>query len=325
MNGSRRIAVPIAVAMLATVVAAVQAPLWTYALSLALFGLPHVLVELRYVDERFAARLPRSTILGLGTLLAGIVVLRLLAAAGCGAPLARTTAELALGALLVAATLPALARVHRAPIAGATLGVLALGLATAPFDTLIVLAVLHNLTPVGFLAERLRGRERRRALWLAGLAFGAVPLCIATGAAREALGPWFGGWHDAGPFGTGTLDLHLPVFVLPALLGSERAIDVFAAAVYLQCLHYAVVLHVLPRLSGGSETGQARVPWQRGWFRPALLGGSLLATTGFVAGFADTRAIYAIVAALHAWIEIPLLLLACGVAPRGEAALARVA
>ena len=57
---------------LAAAFAAVAAPLWTYAVSLALFGLPHVLVELRYVDRAFAPglgrRMVRAVLVGLGAI-----------------------------------------------------------------------------------------------------------------------------------------------------------------------------------------------------------------------------------------------------------------
>lgn len=316
MIAGRHLAMAAAVPV--TAIAAVQAPLWTYALSLALFGLPHVLAELRYVDERFTARLLRPVRLGLALPLAAIVGLRTLAAAGTGTTWPRTAVELGLGCLLVAATLPVLRRVRQAPVAVAVLLALGGGAAVAPLDTIVVFAVLHNLTPLGLLAERLRGGERRMALWLGGVAFVVVPLLIGTGVGREWLAGWSGDWTDSGPFATGTLDRHLPVFVLPALLGTTTAIDLFAAGAYLQCMHYAVVLHVLPRLGGGGETPGALVPWPRTAPRFVLFGSGLVMAAGFAADFGATRTLYGVAAALHAWLEIPLLLLACGLAPRGD-------
>ena len=61
----------------------VAAPLPTYVLTLALFGIPHVLVELRYVDERFGARLPTvGPRAALAVLLAALVVVTTTQAAG---------------------------------------------------------------------------------------------------------------------------------------------------------------------------------------------------------------------------------------------------
>ena len=157
--------------VIASAAAAIIAPVWTYALSLAIFGLPHVLVELRYVDERFSARLPRHTLLSLGLCLGGIVLMRTLALTGAGSSGFRMTTELLLGLLLVAVAVPLLIRLRASAIGITVFSALLLGILYAPILTLVVFAVLHNLTPVGFLAERLRGRERRRALMLAGIVF----------------------------------------------------------------------------------------------------------------------------------------------------------
>lgn len=291
--------------------AAAAAPLWTYALSLALFGLPHVLVELRYVDERFAARLPRHTVRWLALGLAGIVLLRALAVAGLGDAGLRGTTELVLGVGLVAAATPLLASHAASPVAFGVGVALAAGVLTAPLATLVVLALLHNLTPVGFLAERLRGAERRRALLLAAVAFGLVPALL-------LLQP-FPAIALTGPLSTGHLDEHLPAFVPTPLLGTPFADRLFAAAAYLQCMHYAVVLGVLPRLSGGSETAHALLRWpRRRVFAAAVAALGVVAALEFAGDFVGTRRVYAVVAALHAWIEIPVLVVACGVLPRFE-------
>lgn len=300
--------------VLATAAAAALAPLWTYALSLALFGLPHVVTELRYVDERFAARLPRRTFAWLALGLAAIVALRLGALGGLGSSADRTVAELLVGAGLVAAVLPQL-QPRSNPVAITLIVTLLLGAAFAPVALLVGLALLHNLTPVGFLAERLQGRKRQRALAVSAVVFGLVPLGLL----------WFEvpGLLVSGPFDTGDLDLHLPAFVPPPLLGTAFADRLFAAAAYLQCMHYATVLHVLPALSGGSETIGARFAWpSRAAFVVATAGIGLLFTLGFSLHFAETRSIYAVFAALHAWLEIPILALACGVTARYASAAA---
>src|SRR5262245_6156770 len=55
-----------------SVVAVAVAPLAAFVLMISAFGLPHVLYELRYVDERFSARAPRSALALIGGLLAVI-------------------------------------------------------------------------------------------------------------------------------------------------------------------------------------------------------------------------------------------------------------
>ena len=181
--------------VLGSAAAAAIAPVWTYAISLALFGLPHVLVELRYVDERFAARMPRNLILGLGIGLAGIVLMRAFGLLGAGSSDERITLELVLGVSLIAVAFPLLRRAKTSPLAIAVGGGLLFGIAYAPIATLVTMALLHNLTPIGFLAERLQGAERRRAMALCAIARRFAP-------ERAGAGPkdsWqdFPGYHSA--------------------------------------------------------------------------------------------------------------------------------
>jgi len=301
---------PVAAAsvVLGSAAAAVIAPVWTYAISLLLFGLPHVLVELRYVDERFAARLPRRTILWFGACLGGIVLMRALGLFGVGSSIERITIELLLGVCLIAGALPLLMKRRASPLALATGAALVFGICYAPVTTLVAMAFLHNLTPVGFLAERLQGNDRRIAMTICLLVFVVIPSILLAIPPSPA--------NLIGPLSVGHLDNHLPAFVPPALLGTSFADRLFATAAYLQCMHYAVVLHVLPRLSGGTEAQHAVVPWPKQrifLFAVAAIG--LLAATGFAANFAGTRSVYSLFAAVHAWIEIPVLLLACTALP----------
>ena len=294
--------------VLGSAAAAVTAPVWTYAISLLLFGLPHVLVELRYVDERFAARVPRRMILGLGAGLLGIVTMRALGLFGIASSLTHITIELVLGVGLIAVALPLLTHRRTSPLALAAGLALVMGIVYAPITTMVAMALLHNLTPVGFLAERLQGNDRRRAMFICLLVFGLIPAAILF------VPPT--GTFLIGPLSIGHLDSHLPTFVPPAWLGTSFADRLFATAAFLQCMHYAVVLHVLPRLSGGSETKHAVVPWpKQQTFVTAVAAIGLLFAIGFAANFAGTRSVYSLFAAVHAWIEIPLLLIACAVLP----------
>ncbi|MCA8973775.1 MAG: hypothetical protein KDC98_03600 [Planctomycetes bacterium] len=316
----------LALAVLATAAVAAAAPLWTYALSLALFGLPHVLVELRYVDERFSARLPRRTIVWLAAGLAAIVAVRLCAFGGLGTGTGRVMVELLLGGGITAAAVPLLLPRRQAAIAITMLAALLAGAALAPLATLVTLSLLHNLTPVGFLTERLRGRERRRALVICAIVFAAIPLLLLGGALDPIVAPFAMAPTTPGPFGTAPLDAHLPVFVPSPLLGTAFADRLFATAAFLQCMHYAVVLHVLPRLSGGAERSGEAIAWPRAATWAAVLAmAALLFTIGFGYDFARTRSIYAVFAAVHAWLELPILALAAGVLPRHATAMARAA
>lgn len=314
----------VAFALGAALVAA-TVPLVAYAGSLALFGLPHVLAELRYVDGRFGRRLPRGQVGVLLGLLALAVGLRAVGLLGGVEPVATHVAELGVVAVMAFVAVPPLAASPgRAAVALLVGAALALGSWWAPLLTLVLLAVLHNLTPVGFLLERLGGTHAARPLaWALPLVFVAVPLALASGAPASLLA----GWGLAAPQATfasvGPLAAHRGVFVPAPWLAHEGATHLFSAVAYLQLLHYGVVLLVLPRLlaAGEGAIDQPLLPWPRA-SRLALVtaGVGLLALVGFVQDFRGTRAGYGLVAAVHAWIEVPLLLLALAPAQAFRAA-----
>ena len=174
------IALPLATAGIGgLLVASVMLPLVTYTTVLALFGLPHIASELRYLDHRFGLRLGRPTVVRL----VGLLVLAMAArAAGLFGVLSfpvAGTVEILLAATAIFVLVPS----GRGPHWGAVaLSLLLVACAiVAPLATLLLLAVTHNLTPLGFLAERLRGRERRRALLLGAIGLIVLPGLIATG------------------------------------------------------------------------------------------------------------------------------------------------
>jgi len=249
-------------------------------------------------------------------LLLAIVGVRVAGVAGVGQPAMLAATELALVAALAAAVVPALVRagVWEAVVGVVAVVALVFGITRAPVDTLVVLAFLHNTTPVGFLAERLGGAARRRAMMACAVAFLVVPALIATGVMTRVLGGIGVGSTGAGWLGVGTLLDNAAAFV-PSFVGSAYTADLFRCAAYLQCLHYAVVLIVLPRLGAGATPG-GRVAWPA--LQPfivwvAALG--VLLSILFAVAFNDARAIYGVFAAVHAWIEIPVLLLALTLLP----------
>jgi hypothetical protein len=297
--------------------AAVMAPLWTYAGSLALFGLPHVLVELRYVDRVFAPRLGRTLLLGVLVGLGAIALLRGLGLLAIGAPLLRTQAELGVGAALagVVAWVGVPARSPAGLVSVAVAGTLLAGVVWAPVTTLVVFAFAHNLTPLGFLAAGLRGPNRAPWLALAGVAFVLVPLLIVFGWPSTA-----GDLTLEGPPGVGPIEQHLGAFVPPAVQMEAIALDLFSAAAYLQCMHYAVVLGVLPALPAlprepAPGTRVAPVLLDQVARGPAVFVLGAIATAGFAFAFLSTRASYGVVAAVHAWVEVPVLIAALAAVP----------
>ncbi len=286
------------VAVVATL--ATAAPLATYSLSLAVFGVPHVLAELRYVDLRFHGRIARPQL----SWILGILFVLAIARAAVYAQHSWHTYE-ALVELLI----------------------------------LALLALLHNLTPIGFLAERLQGRARFHALFACALAFLFVPTYIVLmpsshGSFGDVL-PRL----DVAEW-TGPLANHLAIFVPRNMIDLKWAPRLFSAAAYLQVLHYIVVLAVLPRLvrdppSLVDDAGAVCrsnlavtphppsltiVSWPSTQvFRRYLIGAGTLSALIFAISFHDARLLYAIPASVHAFVEFPILLLAIGLGARSRA------
>lgn len=306
------------VVILLTALSAVALPLLVYTVSLAAFGLPHVLTELRYVDARFHRRVGRGLWLVLGFLVMAVVGVRILAIQGGVSRDSGMAIELLLVIALAVTTLPVLMRSGplRAGVGFLLVVLLGLGVAMAPAFALVTLAFLHNLTPIGFLAEALRGAARRKAMIFCGVAFLAVPAFIMTGLPYEWLASR--GWvsPEATLLPAGGLDLHMHVFVPAILRDSAVAFHLFCAAVYLQCMHYAVVIHVLPRLLSRDEQKPAptALPWSRGRaFGMVVATVGAVFFVGFCLSFGDARTVYGLFAAVHAWIEVPVLLLALAI------------
>lgn len=289
---------------------AVAAPLLVYSLTLATFGAAHVLSELAYVDRRFAGRIDARR-------LALMIALLLLAAAARAAgvfkladPATAITAELsavvllaltaAAGGLLQRATALLLA----AGIGGATLA--------APFDTAVAFSILHNLTPLAFLYEIAPPSQRRRVMALALAAFVGLPLLVATGLPRLALAALGIPALELDPIGAGALADHLYVYVPRPLLAGAHAADLFSASVVAQCAHYAAVIVVLPLLLARLDPGARGVlPWPRTPWLPMLIAAASAAMLyRFTLGFVPARSLYGIAASIHAWIEIPLIVIA---------------
>jgi hypothetical protein len=286
---------------------AVAAPLAVYTVTLALFGLPHVLSELRYVDRRFGRRVGWP-LLGL---LAGLLAVIAAARAALVFHVMSAPVEVPLELGLVALLALSVARGSITQRAMALAVALAIGTAAAlaPFDTAVTLAVLHNLTPLGLLWQLAPPERRWRVMTPAVLGMLALPLLVATGLPRMVLGPGLGGLD---PLGAGPLGEHLFAYVPRALSASGHVVDLFTASVVAQGGHYLSVILVLPWLLGRFEPGaRGVVPWPRGrWFLVLLLLASAAGLVAFGPDFAQGRAVYGIFASMHAWLEIPVLVLA---------------
>ena len=249
---------------------------------------------------------------GISALLGAVVFLRLLRALGLWYGDASVSIELIIVAGLGALTLPMLwKRGGVAMVLGVGLVTLiSVGVLFDPMVTILVLACLHNWTPVGFLAEGLPRAQRHRGVVLGGLAFGVLPVLIASGLPGQLVGA---AWQELTVLPTGGLAAHLGAYLPVEVHREDWAIQVFSAMVFAQCMHYATVIGVLPRIEpggpgSGSVVGLSTIPSRLWWGGVVLL--SLIGFLGYTTDFRVARSWYAIIAAVHAWVEVPVLLLA---------------
>jgi len=286
----------------------VAAPLGAYVTAIALFGFVHVGAEMRFVDRAFAARAPKKLYLRLAAPLAVALLARLSGQLGLAPPSLTLGVELVCGGVMAALTLMVLRR--RRVVAATAAIALAAGAALAPFSTFLALAILHNFTPLAFVADCAPKAQRRRMLgWLLP-AFVALPVAIATGWPGDFLERFGLLAPDASPMRAGPLEAHLTAYVPQNLLDTDWALPLFSAAVFVQTMHYAAVIHLLPRLVG-DEPRPTLARWpKRAPFAVALGATAVLSAAFFLRDFGVARKFYALAALAHSWIEIPLLLLA---------------
>lgn len=297
-----------------TIVATCFAPLATYVLMVAAFGLPHVLSELRYCDERFSARTSLVPLGIIGALVGIIAALRVAGSAAILSSYTATLVELGLGAVLALAAAWFMRRWKLAGIAIAF--AFGIGVVYAPIPTFLVWAWVHNLTPLGFIAEATEGDERRRLVATLSIFFLLVPALVATGVFHQAAFALTGFNAAFGPSAFGAEARPLAAFLWPGA-SVESDIAMFSAAVVAQSMHYVAVILFLPRLITQRRhlaQGEPLVPWPHRWSMFAW-GVAGLAAAGFVVyavDYSSARSAYGVVAAIHAWIELPIFLMALG-------------
>ncbi len=301
-------ALPAATAgLLLVMVVTVALPLATYTTVLALFGLAHVLAELRYLDFRFGGRVGAGLLGLLAAPLTVAVGARLAGLSGwIPAPVA-VGLEVAAGGVLVALAARCFQRVRWPGLCCAS--ALLVAAVVAPFATLLTLAVTHNLTPLAFVAERLDHRQRGPVLALLAIPFVALPMLIATGLPFAWMAQLGLVDPDASPFAAaGSLEVNLGAYVPAASIDQAWALHAFTASVFAQCMHYGAVILVLPRLIDRRDVPVLRWPGAArfaAWL--AVVAGAL--ALGFAADYGLARRVYALAALVHAWIELPLMLL----------------
>lgn len=284
--------------ILISALSAIVFPFTTYTTTLATFGIAHVAIELRYIDRRFHQNLGTKIELRLVQLVLAIAFLRCCSIFGLiGFELAYLL-ELFCGVgLVLLATHHLFQHNWRLGIFGFAVScLLGIGIIKDPIATLIILAILHNLTPIGFILER-QSSKYVRTLLICGFVFGLMPLLIIL--------------FRSLPIANLPLETnsnYLSAFVAPAWQKLSIAYPLFCAATFLQCMHYAAVIGLFSQWT--FPHSKTLLPWLSSKYFYCLLGGvSLSFLIAFQHSFVITRAFYSIVAAIHAWLEIPLLLL----------------
>jgi hypothetical protein len=290
-------------------VASLFYPIATYLSTLSLFGVAHVFIELRYIDAKYFTFLKKqvnvSFIFWLVNLLLAIAALRCLILLNwlphsiglglelcCGLGLVLLAARVLWQQIKVVDSLEIIVRLG-VTLAIATL--LVLGIVQSPITTLVILAILHNLTPIGFIYHH---PNRHHFHWFGCIfMFGVLPLLIFCG--RWLAVSWY-----SSPIMT---SYYMATFVPPALQHSQFAEPLFAAVTFCQCMHYLVVLGLFSEWTPSNS--DSLIPWMcPQWFYLAVLFVSTLFLFAFQTSFFTTRAFYSVLASIHAWVEIPLLL-----------------
>jgi hypothetical protein len=292
--------------VLISAVSAIIVPFITYFTTLTTFGIAHVAIELRYIDSRFHPRLGRKMEAQLVKLLIVIALLRCCVIWGWMEIGIAQILELGCGVgLVLVATHHLQHHNQRLATIGMVVGcLLSLGIVIDPIATSITFAIIHNLTPAGFILERQQSSDVRRTLWMCVSIFGLIPLVIVV--------------YQLFPI------VHLPyidsntsylsAFIAPAWQQSTIAYPLFSAVTFLQCMHYAVVIGLFAKWTpdhgvAGSPESFTLLPWVPSkYFYWGLGAISVCFLIAFQHSFGLTRSLYGIVASIHAWLEIPLLL-----------------
>jgi hypothetical protein len=271
--------------------------LTTYALTLATFGIAHVAIELRYIDSRFHQRFGNKIEVRLLQLVLAIALLRVASILGIFTSNIARLLELGCGLGLVAIATHQLwiSNWWRGSI-GIIIGcLLGIGTLVDPIATSVIFAIIHNLTPIGFILDR-QGLKSPRILWICGLVFCLLPVVVflvrLSSIVRIPL--------ELNPN-------YLGAFVAPSWQELSIAYPLFSAVAFLQCLHYAAVIGLFSQWTPHAKSFLAGLAAK--YFYLLIVGISICFFIAFQHSFMLTRAFYGIVASIHAWIEIPLLLL----------------
>jgi len=288
---------------------ALRAPLDVVVVGILALGMPHVVFEVRHVLGRYASLLRGPVLVLVNAVLVAIVLERLLLPAVVG-----RRVELAGALVLLGLGLTRVAR-HRIVVA---VVLVALGLLAVRFvdQWFLVVAHAHNVIPVLFLWEwtATRPARFRRSVRAGSIAlFVVVPLALALGAADA----WLSVGH--GLPGGAAANAGVVASVVPAGSDPVWTVRLLAAFAFAQLAHYGVWCWFLPRHAPAEATAFARTPVGRvvTGRRLLLVAVAASATIAAVAlvDYVQGRALYTSLAAYHAYLELPVLVVLLAARP----------
>ncbi|MDO8389429.1 MAG: hypothetical protein Q7V57_02990 [Actinomycetota bacterium] len=310
------------VAPVLALVLAVIAPVPLAVIAIAVFGVAHLGLESRYVIGRFSTAVSWRVFAWLLVPLTAIAVVRL---AQLGPKGTRIEASIAL-ALAVGAWAWCTRRRWAAALVGViAIGGLAVPALRNPAWYVVVVAHLHNLTPVAFLWEwsRDRGTRAGRTLFrVAQLGWAvAIPALV------------LGGVFDRSSWGLGTWAAdrsatQVAAVYTPAGWGGEWPLRFLIVFCFGQLMHYVIWCGFLPAVAGPEHRRAGRVRGFGEFLRPRVFVPGLLALATLIGVLQLTsgpegRRIYASLASYHAYVEYPLLMLLLATLATGPIALSR--
>lgn len=278
-------------------------PVLLYFISLLLFGLPHVLTELAFVRRRFRPRAGKLFWYAVACLIFLEAALRL-----GGKLTGLSNADLGMLELLVLAGLiasvlllsraegqTAWARLLAVVFAG---GIGMLLYRGEILSALMLLALLHNFTPLAFVTDLAREDTRlqshTRTMWLVFV----LPLLAGLTAWYWQPAVWMPGWHS---------DFMAKRFMAQISgdwFNLRLQIAILTAAALAQCLHYYAVIRWLPALLPAGTNDWLPTRWIY-----TILSASFALSLLFVLDYKNARWLYGAAAGVHAWLEWPLLVL----------------
>jgi hypothetical protein len=315
--------------LVSTFYLSVAFPLVTYALSLALFGLMHVISELSYMHQRFAHVYQNQKLVGIGIRWTSLIYMHLICILILRwfqiqqwFSLPKSTwfkMELFIVILMISTIFWLMRKSNRLYQISFGIGLVILSalIHQYPIEMVLFFSIFHNFTPIFFLWEyrkksfdSLTNQQRQIfSLYQYSIlfAFLIIPILIIQFQpflwfyhhSLSSLKPWL--------LHTKSIEYHLSVFTLKSWDSAENhynVISIFSAVVFCQLLHYAVVIHLLPFLQTWT-TPQFSLNRK---LKSLLLILAILGFLFFQIDFFKARQYYGLAASFHAWIELPLFL-----------------